>query len=334
MLLILILYLCCGCQPSVKESAVDIAPAKVEAGEQTRELEPGKLVIFHAGSLSVPFREISRLFNQKHPQIKVLAEAAGSRDCARKVSDHLKPCDILASADYTVIDTLIVPEFADYNIRFATNEMAIAYTGRSLRADEFNISSWADVLLMEGVAVGRADPNRDPCGYRTVLTCKLAEKYYEREGLAEAILTKDGDRYIRPKETDLLALLEAGEIDYLFIYRSVAEQHGLEYLLLPDEINLKTAEHADFYATATCEVTGKKPGDPNIVKKGGAMVYSVTIPKNSENPEAAMAWLLTLLSPEGRAIMEQQGQPFIDPPICEQHHMLPANLKEIVVPLE
>ena len=62
-----------------------------------------------------------------------------------------------------------------------------------------------------------------------------------QEGLAEELRQKHGGKYIRPKETDLLALLEAGEIDYLFIYRSVAGQHGLKMILLDDEINLKSS---------------------------------------------------------------------------------------------
>ncbi|MHC5085740.1 MAG: hypothetical protein ACYSOV_09090, partial [Planctomycetota bacterium] len=46
-----------------------------------------ELVIFHAGSLSVPFREISAEFNKQYPEIEIRAEAAGSRASARKICD-------------------------------------------------------------------------------------------------------------------------------------------------------------------------------------------------------------------------------------------------------
>lgn len=46
-------------------------------------------------------------------------EAAGSRDCARKIRDLKRPCDVLASADYLVIEQLLVPDYADWNICFA-----------------------------------------------------------------------------------------------------------------------------------------------------------------------------------------------------------------------
>jgi len=45
----------------------------------------------------------------------------------------------------------------------------------------------------------------------------------------------------------LVVLLESGELDYIFLYRSVAEQHKLKFLALPDKINLKKSELEKFY---------------------------------------------------------------------------------------
>jgi molybdate/tungstate transport system substrate-binding protein len=288
----------------------------------------GELSVIHAGSLSVPFRELSALFMEQYPGVTVLAESHGSRDCARKVSELDINYDVMGSADYSVIDTLLIPDHAAYAIRFATNEMAIVYTERSLYADEITAENWPEVLLRDDVAFGRADPNRDPCGYRTVMTFQLAETYYGKPGLGNALADKDGQKYIRPKETDLLALLEAGEIDYLFIYRSVAEQHGLKLLLLSDQVNLKSAELANLYATATVELTGKKPGE-FITKKGAPMVYGITMPLDAEQDGMALAYIELLLSPEGQAVMKRNGQPPINPPYCEQYDELPDVLKPL-----
>ncbi|NTV18461.1 MAG: solute-binding protein, partial [Bacteroidales bacterium] len=85
----------------------------------------GDLIIFHAGSLSMPFKAIADTFMRIHPNVKVLAEASGSIDAARKITELGRDCDIMASADYSVIDNLLVPEYADKNIKFASNEMAI-----------------------------------------------------------------------------------------------------------------------------------------------------------------------------------------------------------------
>ncbi len=291
----------------------------------------GDLVIFHAGSLSIPFKEISAAFMEKYPEVKVLREASGSRTAARKISELNRPADIMGSADYTVIDTLLIPEHASWNIKLATNEMVIGYHESSRMAAEITSDNWYEVLLNSKVAFGRSDPNADPCGYRSVLTMKLAEKYYKKDGLATQMLEKD-HRYIRPKETDLIALLEAGEMDYFFIYRSVAEQHGLKYVILPDEINLKTPVFKDFYKTATVEISGKKPGT-TVVKKGAPMMYGVTIAKSSPNPDAAMAFVEFLLAKDGgMAIMEKNGQPSAVPSSTNSYDKLPENFKKFATP--
>jgi molybdate/tungstate transport system substrate-binding protein len=293
--------------------------------KQTPSPESNELVIFHAGSLSIPFREISKEFNKQSPHIHVKAEAAGSRSCARKICDLKRPCDVMASADYNVVSSLLMPEYADYNIRFATNEMAIAYTDNSKYNKRINADNWQEILLKDEVAFGRSDPNLDPCGYRTLILFQLAEKHYKVGGLAEKLKQKTA--YIRPKETDLLGLLEAGEIDYLFIYRSVAVQHGLKRVLLPDQINLKNEAFASFYKTASVKLSGKEPGR-FITRQGESMVYSVTIPKTAPNPKAAKAWVAFLLSEKGRAIMEKNGQPCIVPAEVTHDETLPDILKQ------
>jgi len=291
----------------------------------------GKLVIFHAGSLSYPVKAICDSFKVRHPDVEILAEAAGSKDCARKISDLKKNCDIMLSSDYKVIDDLLIPEWADWNIKFATNEMAIVYTENSRFADKINKDNWYDILLKKEVAFGRSDPESDPCGVRSVMTMQLAEKFYKQPGLSNKMSTKDRN-YIRPKETDLIALLESKAVDYIFLYRSVAEQHKLKYLLLPDEINLKNEKFSDLYATVSVETTGKKPGE-KILEKGAPMIYGVTIPKSAQNYDLAIAFLTFFLdSSGGMAIMEANGQPSVVPAPSSSYGKVPDALKKFVLP--
>jgi molybdate/tungstate transport system substrate-binding protein len=291
----------------------------------------GKLTVFHAGSLSVPFKEISAEFKKLHPKVTIQLEAGGSRTCARKISDLNRSCDVMASADYTVIDQLLVPEFAEWNMKFAANEMAIVYHEESRRGSEINAGNWPDILLDKRVAYGRSDPNADPCGYRAILTMKLAEIANGRTGLANQLLGKD-NRYIRPKETDLLALLESNTIDYIFLYRSVAQQHGLKFLTLPDTVNLKSVELGDVYAKASVEISGQKPGT-FITKKGAPMVYGITIPKNAENPKVAEAFVAFILEKEhGRQIMADLGQPSVIPSASSTYEHIPDGLKKFATP--
>ncbi len=290
----------------------------------------GDLLIFHAGSLSVPFQQIAEAFEQKHPGVAIRREAAGSRVSARKISDLGRRADIMASADHVVIDTILIPAHASWNILFAGNEMSIAYTDASAYAAEITSDNWLDVVMRPDVSFGRSDPNADPCGYRTLMTAQLAEQHYGRPGLYERFKEKD-TRFMRPKETDLLALLETGVIDYAFIYRSVAVQHGLRWLQLPDAINLRCVEYAETYASASVEISGARPG-AKITQHGEPMAYGVTIPKNAPNPEAAMAFVAFLLDADkGLAIMEENGQPGIVPAPSTTWEYIPEALKGFAV---
>jgi molybdate/tungstate transport system substrate-binding protein len=293
----------------------------------------GDLIIFHAGSLSVPMKEIAAAFTNENPGVNVMLEAAGSVECARKITELKKPCDIMASADYTIIDKLLIPKFADWNIRFASNEMAIVFTEKSRRSNEINQENWYQIMLDQNIQIGRADPNSDPCGYRAVLVSKLAEKYYKKSTLANQLLIKNKNN-IRPKETDLIALLETGNVDYIFLYRSVAEQHHLNYILLPDEINLKNPAYFALYQSVSTEINGKTPNE-KITQKGEPMVYGITIPKEAPNKLVATAFVKYLLTQDkGMEIMELLGQPSVVPSATESFDNIPEELKPFALEIK
>jgi molybdate/tungstate transport system substrate-binding protein len=301
-------------------------PNPASASDIAKTDEITKIHVLHAGSLSIPFKDMAQAFMKKHPQYKVLLEGHGSRTCARQITDLNREVDMMGSADSAVIRNLLMPEHADFCIDFTTNEMVLMYTEKSKHAESINDDNWYEILLKPDVQYGHSDPNADPCGYRARLTQQLAEKHYNIPGLYQKLTDKMPRKNIRPKETDLIAMLEAGELDYIFIYRSVAEQHHAKYVLLPEEISLKSARHAEFYKTATLKITGKKPGEW-IEKKGAPMVYGITIPINAPNRDGAIAFLSFILGPEGQEIMKKNGQPEIIPPEVDNLDKLPEAIK-------
>ena len=46
---------------------------------------------------------------------------------ARLISEVGKQADIMASADFKVIDNNLIPDFAEWNIRFASNQLALLH---------------------------------------------------------------------------------------------------------------------------------------------------------------------------------------------------------------
>ncbi len=293
----------------------------------------GDLVMFHAGSLSVPFQAMEKAFETKYPKVDLLREASGSQAAARKVTDLNKPCDIMASADYKVIDKLLIPDNADWNIRFASNQLVLCYTDKSRFADEVNEDNWYEILQKDGVVWGHSDPNLDPCGYRALMVIQLAEKYYKKPGLYDAAIANRPKANIRPKSVELVSLLQTGNMDYAWEYLSVAVQHDLKYVILPDDINLGNYQYDDFYSQAVVKVTGKKPGT-FMELKGGSCTYGITLINDAPNREAAVAFLEYMLSPEGGLkILKDMGQPPFIPcrvPEAEMKEKLPEGLKALV----
>lgn len=222
----------------------------------------------------------------------------------------------------------MIPKFSEWYIKFATNEMVIMYNSESKRSDEINKNNWYKILLDKKVEYGHSEPDSDPCGYRSQLVWKLAENYYNEKNLYKNLVSNISKKNIRPKETDLLALLETGELDYLFIYRSVAKQHGYPFVKLPDQINLKTNKYSDLYKRVSFDISGKEPGE-KITKIGQPMVYGVTIPKNAPNKEGAIKFMKFLLGKEGKKIMNDNGQPSVDPLETNDYEKIPKELKKI-----
>ena len=271
----------------------------------------------HAGRIP-----LEKEFEDKNPGIDVLREAAGSQKSARKVSDLKKECDIMASADYRVIDKILIPEYADWNVRFATNQLVLTYTEKSRYADKVSTDNWYEVLQKEGVEWGHSAPDLDPCGYRSLMVMQLAEKHYRKKGLYERLIANRKKENIRPKSVELISLLQTGHMDYAWEYLSVAVQHKLKYIILPDEINLGNSDFDSFYSQSSVELTGKKPGT-KMNLRGKSVTYGITLIKNAPNKEGAVKFLQYLLSKDGGLkILREMGQPPVNPP------QIPAKMSE------
>ena len=295
--------------------------------DQKAELS-GTLHIFHAGSLTIPFDEVTAGFNELYPDVEVLAEGAGSATTIRKVTELQRECGVIGSADYNLIPQLMFPDFADWYIIFATNQMCICYTDQSEGAGEITSDNWYEILARDGVTYGRSDPDQDPCGYRTLMVWQLAEKHYGVSGIYDSLYDKPDD-LMRPKSVELIALLQSGDLDYAFEYTSVAAQHNLNYVELPPEINLADATKKDFYAGVSVEIAGSEPGT-TITMTGKPIVYGITIPSNFPNKDLAIAWLEVMLGTTGTNIMKANGQPPVSPATTDNKAAIPEELQKYI----
>jgi molybdate/tungstate transport system substrate-binding protein len=270
-------------------------------------------------------------FEAHHPGVDIQREAGGSLKCARKITGLKKSADILAVADYRIIDNFLIPAYADWNVHFAGNELVLCFTPASRGAGEISRDNWFRVIDRPEISWGQADPDLDPCGYRALLLLRLAEAYYHQPGLYRRLVSHRPERNIRPKSVELISLLQTGNLDYAWEYRSVAVQHGLKYLELPARINLSTPADNAFYRAARVKVAGKRPGE-TIEVRGQAITYGVTLLRSAPHRRAAEDFLKYLLSPGGGLrVLKEMGQNPLQPLVLTGSG-LPEELRPLVGP--
>jgi molybdate/tungstate transport system substrate-binding protein len=318
----------------------------------TLEPEEKVLKVFHAGSLTLPLEDIEAQFEADNPNVDVQLEPAGSVACVQKITETGEECDVLASADYSLIPSMMMTEDSDYAnwyIIFAVNRMTLAYTNNSKYADEITADNWHQILRRSDVKWGFSDPNLDPCGYRSPMVIQLAEYEYGDDMIFEDLIEANSDitvtedagvhtinanmtdfnpatdrLMIREKSVDLVTFVQEGGLDYAFEYSSVAKQHGLNYLELPASIDLSSTDYEMLYKTVKIEKT-------TTTSTGAPIVYGLTIPKNAPNPELAAEFVEYIINEFGQTVFNNNGQPPVVPAITDDITEVPESLKTYVV---
>jgi molybdate/tungstate transport system substrate-binding protein len=322
------------------------------------------LRVLFAGSLIIPFAQLQEEFEAAHPEIDLNMEGHGSIQAVRIVGDLHEQADLVVTADYQLIPMLLYqaqdPDsglpYATWNVIFATNQMALAYTADSAFANEVNADNWFDIINRPGVRLGCSDPRLDANGYWALMTVKLSEGFYEQPDLfaktfegvfrvpvratatdegalitvPEVLETKSGSHVVlRPYSVNLLPLLKSGDLDYAFEYESVIKQHGLSYVDLPPQIDLGDPANATSYGAVTVKLDFQRFATIKPEFTGEPIRYGATIPSNAQEPEAAALLLAFLLGPEGQRIMAQNYQPVVTPALADNLDALPELIKAL-----
>lgn len=260
-------------------------------------------------------RELLRAFAARHPGIRPAQESSGSLEAARKLTELGKIPDVLAVADYLIIPGLLVPTHATWYLSFARNAMVLAHHPRSRGVRELTAANWPAILLRPGVRIGRAEPALDPAGYRALFAYQLVEELTRRPGMADSLRAASSQRFVRAKSSDLVALLQAGEIDYAWLYRSTAETARLGFTTLPPEVDLSDPARAVWYARASVRLPATRAGRDSITVTGEPIVFALTIPERAPNPAAAAAFVRFMLSPDGQRALRESGFTVLHPPV-------------------
>ena len=247
-----------------------------------REPQP-PITVFAAASLARPLAALTDSF-QRRSAVPSLVELGGSMEQSRKITDLGRVPDVLLLVDDDVIAALS-PTHLDWYVRFATNKLVVAYTDKSRLVHTMTPENWWQVLARPDVRIGRADPSVAPVGRHALDLLRRLDGYYKRPSLGDTLLARAALRFVRPNATELAALLETGEVDFVIDYESVARQYGFKFVSLPDDL-------------------------------APPVLYGVSVPRLAAHPASATAFVAYLLSADGKRVLRDAQIQVLSTPVA------------------
>ena len=103
------------------------------------------VVVMVASSATRAFAEVERQSERQYPKLDLQLEISGSQVACRKVAELQRHADLVAVADYQVIDRILRPGHARFNLRFATNAVVLAHMEHSKHTDIITADNLSDI---------------------------------------------------------------------------------------------------------------------------------------------------------------------------------------------
>lgn len=240
-------------------------------------------------------------------------QGQGAYGMARLLASKKITADVFVSVTPGPMQILKAAGLIDSAVPVASTSMVIAYSPKGAYAQQFAAAakagdaSWLKVLATPGLKFGRTDPVNDPKGQNIVFSLLLAEKYYDRSGVADKIMGGVQNPAQTHLEGGLLARLESGQVDAAAGYESEVISAHLPYVALPDEINLSNpAQAKKWYDTVSFTIKDSNGEEKTLHTQ--PLVYYAAVLKNAPHGEkAGQGFVDFMLSKAGQALYQQNG---------------------------
>ncbi len=268
-------------------AGVALAPAIAQAAD---------LSVLYAGSLTNLMEHgVGPAFsNQSNTTFRGFP--AGSNALANQIKGKLRQADVFISASPKVNEALMGPandDWVSWYVTFAQSPLVIGYNPSSRFAAELKTKPWYEVLREPGLHLGRTDPKLDPKGALTVQLLDHAEQLYHQPGLAADVLGgEENPAQVLPEE-NLVGRLQSGELDAGFFYSTETADLHIAAIPLPAEVALSAH-------------------------------YTITVLRDAPHPAVAAQFVDFLLSPAGKAIMQEHGLDTVRPAVMGDASRVPA----------
>jgi molybdate/tungstate transport system substrate-binding protein len=259
------------------------------------------LQVAYAGSMGSVMDGAVRPAIAKELGAELQGRAQGSTGLATMIAAGNIHPDVFISVTPGPMRTVIAAGKTDRAIPIARTEMVIAYSPKSqfaadlAKSGEAGAKPWWQILESPGVRFGRTDPNTDPQGLNIIFTMQLAANYYHQPDLVEKILGPQINPQQIFMEPQVMARLQAGQLDASSAYKTQPAAFGLPFIALPKEINLGDAAMESAYKKASVTLNGK-------TTRPAPLEFYAAVMKGAPQPELAARFVTWLNGSAAREI--------------------------------
>ena len=272
----------------------------------TSTLPVAPLISFSADAYAVEATALLTSFSQSTGVPVAPVKSAGSFADANQIAAGA-PDDVFISVALSATSPHYLKNLSsNWAVGFASDQMVLAYSNATSSSSGATIiaqgntaaksnatSDWGTffVSVSSGsVKVGIADPVADPAGLRGWLVLEAAGLLYAgNQNAYVSSMLQAKSNVTGAHAAALVAPLESGQIQFLFIYKSAAIADHLGYLTLDHHVNLGDPNLKAFYSQVSyTDSAGKTAGAP--------IILCVTIPLSSVNTAEALEFVQYLVN--------------------------------------
>lgn len=262
-------------------------------------------------------------------------KSGGSFVLARQIAEGEPSSVFISVAKSAVTSSYLGNESSGWAIGFATDQLVLAYSGSppegimslyQAAASTQSNTSWYNffqALTSGSYKVGISDPNSDPAGLRAWLALEAAGRLYangNQSYFVERMLIDHGN-VTAPSAAELFAPLEAGQIQFLFVYKSAVISHSLQMMTLPPYLNQGDPALASFYSSLTYDTSSG-------VQAGSPIILYITVPKDSTDPATSYAFVAWVV--KHATTLSMFGLEPLSPPVLYNDSSVPQQLTQLL----
>ena len=308
-----------GCSSSSSTAAGGSSPSSTTSAASSASSKPtGSVSVAYASSLQFLNEKVVSSAFQSAQGYSFSGQGNSSGTLEAEIAGNEITPNVFEAVGGDNI-TPLEPKFTSWYVQYAGTSMVLAYNPNSKYASQFKaiasgsepLSKLFSLLQTPGLKLGRTDPNTDPQGRDFIFMLELAQAYYHlpADTVAKILGTSDFGSASSSEiyaESALDSTLESGQLDAASAFVTQAVEQHLDYIPLPDPINLGNAALASTYKTASVKIkSGTKHGSPQVI--------DITI-IGSPTP-AALAFVKYTLSAAGLAEYKTGGFSMITPTV-------------------